>query len=617
MIKSLLTEYGIPWVFNRSLYSIKLKMMRKLPVTESLFEKKVSIKRIDIFDIDVVEIERFLKKISDIDKKKIIQVANNAIEGRIKAFSSIELNYGDPINWHINPMTGVEVDKNIKWYRIPDFDPIRGDIKAVWEASRFTHFFYFVRAYIITKDKKYYEAFSNQLDNWLKKNPYSYGANYKCGQEVTLRMINALMAYSVFKAYGIVDNHNKLNLMELIKGSYKKVLSNFFYAYKCIKNNHTLSEITGLMIGAWCSEDKVTLKKAYKLMDKEIENQFMKDGGYIQYSFNYQRFALQIMEFVLKISNKVGIELSEHSKELIKNSALLMYQLQDESGDVPNYGSNDGALIFPITTCSYRDFRGVLNTIYALTQGERLYEQGNYDEELLWFSEIELSELPLSKISRQSISYNESGFYTLRYSDGFLMLVLQHFKTRPAQMDQMHIDLWHKGVNVLCDSGTYSYASDFGERMALTDAHNTLKVDNKEQMNKRGPFLVYDWTRVKEVIHSNNSLFATMISKNGYKHTRNIQLVNNSYTIEDSIVGDGTICVLRFHTPCEVRKTERNIELLYRGKVIARIITDGNIEIKKGYRSLYYLKKEKITEVVVSKKIINNICLFNTNISFE
>ena len=318
MIKSFLTEYGMSWVFNRFLYSAKLKMMRIIPATEFIFEKEVIIKQIDIFDIDIIKIENFLKEISDVNRKEIIQIADNAIEGRIKVFSSIDLDYGNPINWHINPITGVEVDNNTKWYKIPDFDAVRGDIKVIWEASRFTHFFYFTRAYMITKDKKYYKAFSSQIDNWLKENQYSYGANYKCGQEATLRMINAIIAYSVFKAYGLTDSNDDLNLEELIKGSYKKVLSNFFYAHRCIKNNHTLSEIAGIIIGAWCSGDDISLKRVYYLMDAEINNQFFEDGGYIQYSFNYQRFALQIMEFVLKISDKTGIHLSEHSIELIK-----------------------------------------------------------------------------------------------------------------------------------------------------------------------------------------------------------------------------------------------------------------------------------------------------------
>jgi hypothetical protein len=162
MYKSLLTEYGVAWVINRSLYSVKLKMMRAMPITEKLFEKKVEIKRIDIFQVDTDEIERFLNDISVEDRNEISQIADDAVQGKIKGFSSIELNYGNPINWYLNPITKVEVDKNVKWYKIPDFDPVRGDIKVVWEASRFTHFFYFVRAYMITKDAKYYRLFLNR-----------------------------------------------------------------------------------------------------------------------------------------------------------------------------------------------------------------------------------------------------------------------------------------------------------------------------------------------------------------------------------------------------------------------------------------------------------------------
>jgi hypothetical protein len=606
MYKSLLTEYGIPWVMNRSLYSVKLKMMRAMPITENLFEKKVEIKRIDIFQVDTNEIETFLNNISDADKKDIIQIADDALEGKIKGFSSIELNYGKPINWHLNPITKVEVDKNIKWYKIPDFDPSRGDIKAVWEASRFTHFFYFARAYMITKDVKYYKAFSIQISDWIKQNPYSYGPNYKCGQEATLRMINALIAYSVFKDYGLDTKEDEINLKKLVEGSYKKVISNFFYAHKCIKNNHTLSEITGLIIGAWCSEDENALKRSYQLMDKEIENQFMNDGGYIQYSFNYQRFALQIMEFVLKISEITGVELSEQSKALIEKSVLQMYQLQDETGDVPNYGSNDGALIFPVTTCNYRDFRPVLNTVNAVLKGKRLYDQGNHDEELLWFSDIEIKKIQHADLQRKSVSYRDSGFYSLRHNDGHLMIVLQDFKTRPAQMDQMHIDLWHKGVNVLCDRGTYSYATDLGNQLALTATHNTIKIGDKEQMKKHGPFLIYDWTSATKVESDENHFRGTMKSKNGYSHTRVINKDSVGYSIEDQVVGDVENYEVLFHTPCEIKKNEHGLDLFFDNKLITKIITKDEIQVSQSYRSLYYLKKEIITQISISVKSMSN-----------
>jgi hypothetical protein len=461
---------------------------------------------------------------------------------------------------------------------------------------------------MITKDKKYFDAFSNQLDWWLHENHYSYGANYKCGQEATLRMMNALIAYSAFKAYGLTTTRDDENIRKLVSGSYQKVLSNFFYAYKCIKNNHTLSEITGLIIGAWACEDQSRLNQAYRLLDEEIQKQFLPDGGYTQYSFNYQRFALQLMEFVIKISEITNIHLSEKSKNLLIRSVHLIYQEQNENGDVPNYGSNDGALIFPVTSCGYRDFRPVVNTISALIEGKRAYAPGAYDEELLWFGEGRLDLIPVSEINKKPSSFHESGLYSLRHPTGFLMTVLQNYKTRPAQMDQLHIDLWHKGVNVFCDSGTYSYATDIGKKLALTAAHNTVVVQGKEQMKKHGPFLIYDWTKRGSAKHDHDRFIGNMHSRNGYEHTRTIEQTRSGYQISDLVTGDGEYCEFYFHTPCKVEITSTGFELYEDDKPICTVTTDGIITVQKAYRSLYYLKKEEIKCIVVNSSMKDRKC---------
>jgi hypothetical protein len=604
MIRSIITEYGLPWVVNRSLYSGKLKMLKAIPSTEKLFEKKVFIKRVDLFAFDTNSIEDFITSLSASQQDEIISIADNALEGRIRAFSSIDFDFGNPINWHYSPVTKAEIPRNLKWYQIPDFDSERGDIKIVWEASRFTHFFYFLRAYMITKNQKYYSAFSEQLDQWIKANDYPYGANFKCGQEATLRMISALIAYSVFKSYGLTKPADTKNVISLVGVSYKKVLSNFFYAHKCIKNNHTLSEITGLIIGAWCCKDQVRLRRAYRLLDNEIASQFLHDGGYIQYSFNYQRFALQLMELVQKISERTGMTISNRSRDLIGRSALLMYQMQDDTGDMPNYGSNDGALIFPVTSCGYRDFRPVVNTVISLLTGKRLFDPGVYDEELLWFGNRPLEMVPVVKVKKESSAFDNSGFYSIRHNSGFMMIVLQDFKTRPAQMDQLHIDLWHKGINILCDSGTYSYATELGKSLSMTQAHNTAVVHGKEQMEKHGPFLMYDWTSAKNVRHELQRFSGTMISKNGYAHTRSVEKTKSGYLVSDEVKGNGDCCSFKFHSPCEVRINDNGFDLYHKAKLICSVRTAGEIKVDKSYGSLYYLQKDEVNSISVNYNLI-------------
>jgi len=602
IIKSILREYGLGWVINRLLYVGKLKMISIIPITEKLFEKKVLIKRVDIFNLDLNSIKKFLINLPIEKKNEITIIADKAIKGIITGFSSIDMDYGNPINWHYNPLTKQDSSRNVKWYRIPDFDIKRGDIKAIWEASRFTHFFYLARAFLITGNYKYYSAFSDQLKQWLKDNPYPYGANYKCGQECTLRMINALLAYSVFAKLTTAEDED--NIRCLVQVCYKKVLSNFFYAHKCIRNNHTLSEICGLIIGAWCCEDKQRLTNAYKLLDKEIDNQFMSDGGYIQYSFNYQRFALQIMECVYKISEKTGKCISDKSKKLITNSVLLMYQCQDMSGYMPNYGSNDGALIFPVTVCQYRDFMPVINTVHSFVTGKRLFDKGIHDEELLWFRRGD--DIPKITIEKKSTAFKQAGLFTLRHNGGFLMICLHVFKTRPAHMDGMHIDLWHQGKNIFCDSGTYSYASEIGKELAKTAAHNTVKVAGVEQMGSYSNFMIYDWTNRTDVKHSEGSFSGTMISKNGYKHARKIVRTGTGYEIVDEVRGSADNCSFFFHTPYDMKTVSGGFEVFDDEEKLCVVkIESGSIVVCKAHRSLYYLKKEQINCVVVNSAMKN------------
>lgn len=424
--KTIIKEYHVKWIFNRCLYGLKLKMLRMIPQTERIFEKRVNIKRIFPLCYPVKEIESFLKQLPEIEKEKVITEADFAAVGKIKGFSSVMLDYGNPIQWNYNPITKCTINFRKKWYMIPDFHPDQGDIKVVWEASRLTHFYLFIRAYILTKDEKYYRAFSNQLADWLEKNLYSYGPNYKCGQECSLRMINALITYSFFKSYNLTSTEDEKNIKTLIQRCYQKILSNFFYAHKCIRNNHTLSELCGMIVGAWCCEDNKKLKKAYQWMDKELEWQFLNDGGYRQYSYTYQRLALQLMEFLSKIETITNIHISDTNKKKIMKSAEMLYQLQNNQGDVPNYGPNDGALIFPVHSCSYRDFRPVVDGVLKCIGGESIYPPGMYEEEALWFCKIDKN-WEKTNLPKRSVNYPDAGCYMMRDSDMMAYFICSFF----------------------------------------------------------------------------------------------------------------------------------------------------------------------------------------------
>jgi hypothetical protein len=71
------------------------------------------------------------------------------------------------------------------------------------------------------------------------------------------------------------------------------------------------------------------------------------------------------------------------------------------------------------------------------------------------------------------------------------------FGHRPAHADQLHLDLWWRGINVAADPGVYQYNADppWNNPLDITAVHNTLTINGLPQMTKAGQFLWLDWAQ--------------------------------------------------------------------------------------------------------------------------
>jgi len=135
-----------------------------------------------------------------------------------------------------------------------------------------------------------------------------------------------------------------------------------------------------------------------------------------------------------------------------------------------------------------------------------------------------------------------------------------------------------------------------------------VKIPGIEQMNKSGAFLVTDWTKRENIYFDSTCFRGTMVSRNGYKHTRDIQQTKTGYMIVDDVFGDGDYCDFKFRSPCDVKIDSQGFLLLDKGEPICRVITNGSVKVNKAYRSLYYLKKDEINCVTVRESITDKKC---------
>ncbi|MEE9903285.1 MAG: hypothetical protein PBU42_12820 [Acinetobacter haemolyticus] len=322
----------------------------------------------------------------------------------LQAFGYLEypLTQGIP-NWFYSPLTQYEFqNSHLAWYKIPDFDANVGDIKGIWEASRFDWVLNFVLQAQQHNDEALH-VLDAWLNDWCQKNAAYLGPNWKCGQEASIRVMHLIA--------GLIGLNQltqpSQNIQQLIALHLKRIAPTIDYAI-AQDNNHGTSEATALFIGG-ALLNHVTPKPEYKawreLGHKWLENRaqklIMEDGGFSQYSVTYHRVMLDsysLAEIVRQQLNlKAFSDVLYH--QLLKATNWLYVLTQETSGDVPNIGANDGARLLAVSATDYRDFRPSVQLASTLFAGQSYYAaQGTYDKSLDFFKldkkVINLSSVP-------------------------------------------------------------------------------------------------------------------------------------------------------------------------------------------------------------------------------
>jgi hypothetical protein len=89
----------------------------------------------------------------------------------------------------------------------------------------------------------------------------------------------------------------------------------------------------------------------------------------------------------------------------------------------------------------------------------------------------------------------------LRSPDGaaWAYLLAARFSGRPGHADQLHLDLWWRGLNLAQDAGTYLYNAGppWDNALVYSAVHNAVTVNGQDQMRRLGRFLYVDWAQAE------------------------------------------------------------------------------------------------------------------------
>ncbi len=508
----------------------------------------------------------------------------------------------DAPDWHANPFRPVaRADPHVHWSALADFDSAVGDIKTVWEASRFDWLIAMAQRAALG-DEAELERLNVWLADWVEHNPPYRGANWKCGQEASIRVMHLALAALLL---GQADSPQP-SLLLFIQMHLARIAPTISYAIGQ-QNNHGTSEAAALFIGgSWLAahgdrEGHRWAATGRKWLEERARALIMADGTFSQYSVVYHRLMLDTYCFAETWRSLQQLEkFSSALYERLRGATSWLRQLTaPANGDAPNLGSNDGARILALTDADYRDFRPSLQWASALFHGRRSLGAGPWDQQLLW-----LGLSPPSKALPElaSESFDDGGLHVLRHGRARAYLRYPRFRFRPSQCDALHVDLWLDESNVLRDGGTFSYNSGWKDLTYFSGvaSHNTAQFDEREQMPRLSRFLFGAWPKAEKVrlaSSSNNGAGAAAGYRDycGAEHVRAIELNERQLLCRDQLGGLAERAVIRWRLePGDWQLSDNRI-----GNGAYEIVVESNapsaeLRVVKGSESRYYLQRSEL-----------------------
>jgi hypothetical protein len=467
--------------------------------------------------------------------------------------------YGQPIpgtgpnipNWH-GPLGKPTSDCQFGHWRDTPAPPPGVDIKDTWEFSRFDWAVCMAQR-IACGDGSESARLHAWLDDWVGHNPPFRGPNWQCGQEASLRVLHLALTGLILDE---IDEPEE-GLLDLVEVHLRRITATTSYA-RCQQNNHLSSEATALFIGgSWLARAGRTdgqrfESKGRQLLQAAANECVCDDGTFSQYSATYQRLFLDTCSLAELWRKRYFLPpfCNDFASRVRSCVAWLDSIVDPVSGDAPNIGGNDGAMLLPVGLSRYRDFRPSLqlaSAIFSKPVSCGLDEASRCLLDWLGVAPTAAHGPPTDQC------FPDGGFIVARGPVSHIVFRLPVFRFRPAHADGLHIDLWVRGVNVLRDSGSQRYSGAGADAwFSSTAAHCTVELDGRSQMPRLGKFLFGAWLQPSDLTFSpsgpgSGEASACYRDAWGGQHRRHIRWSPSRLVVTDAVSGFKDQAVLRWH----------------------------------------------------------------------
>jgi hypothetical protein len=509
----------------------------------------------------------------------ILASAEKACAGKFDLLGYDNLDFGTPIDWHLEPRTGKRTPM-VHWSQIDPVNPVVAvDPKIVWELNRHSHFVTLAQAYWLTAEQRYVQAFVEQVHAWIDANPVGIGINWASAIEAGFRAVVWLWAlhWCADSQWVTPQFVSKIVKSLLEQGRHvEKYLSTYFSP-----NTHLTGEALGLLyIGLALPELRVAehwRKLGLRILLEQLPRHVRTDGVYFEQSSYYHRYTTDFYLHLHALLRANDLRLPDAEEQLFWQKLELLYEhllwIQRPDGTSPLFGDDDGGRLLKLAPRASNNFRDTLATgVVLFARGDWKYAAGAAPVELLWLFGVEglqrYDKVNATPPAAKARAFATSGYFVLRSgwereASSVLLDCGRHGAEAGAghaHSDVLSLEFAARGTTWIVDPGTFIYGADAATRnwFRSTEAHNTVMVDAQPQSQPGVPFAWRTQTDGELVEFKDGRDWAVVEGQhNGYAslsdpviHSRTVLLLREKHClfVTDKFTAQAThTYTLRFH----------------------------------------------------------------------
>jgi uncharacterized heparinase superfamily protein len=436
----------------------------------------------------------------------LVCAASALIQNRFDLLGYRTLWFGDPIDWHLDPVSSRRAPR-VHWTHLDPLDSAAiGDSKVVWELNRHQWLVRVAQAYALTGDERYAERCLSDVEAWLEANPPGIGINWSSSLEVSFRVMSWSWIVLLLRHSAALTGERLVQVLAAIRIHANHVAR--YLSYYFSPNTHLIGEALGLFYAGTVFQEFNDARRwrdlGARILIAESETQICPDGVHFERSTCYHRYTAEAYQQFLLLADRNGIDVPADVVDRLGRVVAFLLAIRQPDGFLPEVGDADGGCLSPIVERSQCDPRGVFGVAAAMLQcTDFAWASDGLPPEVLWFTGAEgarsyESLRPSIPTGAASQLFPTGGYAVMRSGwerDAHQMIVDVGPLGCPISSGHGHADLLSVqltafGESCVVDAGTYCYTAEPEWRNFFrgTTAHSTLMIDGRNQVQPEGPF---------------------------------------------------------------------------------------------------------------------------------